>query len=132
MGEALDRETFVGMSPADQKRYFAENGFVLLPSVLDEHAVATVLSEMGAIEASREAAGDWRGAFDYQGLSYGTQYQAGYGSWPPASVERLIADPAVLAVSQGIMHHAVTRAQACVPPAAAGSALASAAADRCC
>ena len=51
------------------------------------------------VEAVQETAGDWRGAFDYQGLAYGTQYDAAYGSWPPASVEELICDPTILAVS---------------------------------
>jgi hypothetical protein len=51
------------------------------------------------VEAVQEAAGDWRGAYDYQGLAYGTQYDAAYGSWPPASVEQLICDPTILAVS---------------------------------
>jgi hypothetical protein len=61
--------------------------------------VATVLKEMAELRAAREAFGDWKGAFDYQGLAYGTQYNAAYGSWPPASVERLICDPTIVAVS---------------------------------
>ena len=45
-----------------------------------------------------EARDDWTGAFDYQHLQCRTQYpaEAEYGSWPPPSVDRLIADPAIL------------------------------------
>ena len=53
--------------------------------------------------------GDWRGAFDYQGLDYGTQYDAAYGSWPPTSVEQLICDPTILAVSLQLQLRATAR-----------------------
>ena len=67
------------------------------------HYSLTRMCCIGQVKAARDAAGDWRGAFDYQGLQYGTQYDAAYGSWPPHSVEQLICDPTVLAVSLHVL-----------------------------
>lgn len=71
----------------------------LFQVVSSAHFILKRMRCIGQVKAAREAAGDWRGAFDYQGLQYGTQYNAAYGSWPPQSVEQLICDPTILAVS---------------------------------
>lgn len=92
-GDVLDRDSLVGISPTETTTYYAEHGFVLLPAVLAAPAIAQILNEMAQISSARK---DWQGAFDYQGLAYGTQYQAGYGSWPPSSVEDLIAHSTVV------------------------------------
>ena len=97
----LDRSVFLGMSLAAQAEYYAENGFVLLPSVLEVNECNRILNDMEEIAAQHE---DWKFAFDYQGLAYGTQYEGAYGSWPPRSIEQLIANPTVLAST------------VCVPP----------------
>ena len=96
MGEelVLDRSVFLGMSLAGQAEYYAENGFVLLPGVLEQGDCTRILKDMEEIAAQHE---DWKFAFDYQGLAYGTQYEGAYGSWPPRSIEQLIAHPTILA-----------------------------------
>lgn len=114
MCDMVNRNCFIGMSAAEQKEHFDEHGFLLLPAVLDADSVATVLAEMAQVTASRDSAGDWRGAFDYQGLDYGTQYDAAYGSWPPASVEQLICHPTILAVSQPVPTDANASATPCL------------------
>ena len=95
----LDRSVFLGMSLAGQAEYYAENGFVLLPGVLEQGDCTRILKDMEEIAAQHE---DWKFAFDYQGLAYGTQYEGAYGSWPPRSIEQLIAHPTILASTRNL------------------------------